>query len=99
MSPGSGFLSVPFSKLFLVYANSKDLQNATECSFTVKFRVRVRHYSSGTQKLQDRKEIGSTTRAHVYQPSRLQRGHCCLCLFVQALNKMGQLSSPVPCAS
>lgn len=98
MSPGSGFLSVPFSKLSLVYANSKDLQNATECSFTVKFHLRAPHYSSGTQNLKDLKEIESS-RAHVYQPSRLQRGDCCLCLFVQALNKTGQLNSPVPCAS
>lgn len=57
MSPGSGFLSVPFSKLSLAYANSKDLQNATECSFTVKFHLRVPHYSSGTQNLQDIKEL------------------------------------------
>lgn len=90
MSPGSGFLSVPFSKLSLVYANSKDLQNATECSFTVKFHLSVPHYSSGTQNLQDIKEIESS-RASVYQPSRLQRGDCCLCLSVQALNKTGQL--------
>lgn len=36
MSPESGFSSVPFSKLSLVYANSKDLQNVTDCSFAVK---------------------------------------------------------------
>lgn len=35
MSPGSGFSSGPFSKLSLVYANSKSYRMRPECNFTV----------------------------------------------------------------